>query len=413
MRVGRVLVGVIVIGGVMALTIAGLRPRPTPGVEVQVGTVKKAPISRVVTGAGRVQPATTVKISSSLSGDLVVLSVKMGDRVTKGQLLGRIDPRRFEANAKQANAAHNATKADIAVAQVEVGRLELEEKRVQGLVDKGLASKAEQERTKAELAAAVARTVALKDRSVQAAAAQDEAKEDLEKTNLRSPIDGTVIELSREVGERVRGSDFNEDVVMTLAALSSMEVKLEVGEHEVIHLKNGQPAQVRIDAIEGTAFKGSVVEIGQKAIIRNQGTEQETTSFRVTVGLDTKPPNVMSGMSADVRVTTDQRESTLVVPVQAVTVRPSKMIPELSGQVEGTAIANSQAEAFAKVVFVVDGEQKAHLRRVRTGIASDSDIEVLEGLKEGERIVEGPYRTLAKELTEGAKIEEMKTPHRG
>ena len=114
-----------------------------------------------------------------------------------------------------------------------------------------------------------------------------DAQTNLSKTTLASPIDGTVIELTREVGERVRGSDFSEDVVMTIAALSTMEVKIEVGEHEVVHLEAGQHAELTVDALEGQTFEGSVVEIAQKAPIKNPGTESEVTTFPVTVALDT------------------------------------------------------------------------------------------------------------------------------
>ncbi len=152
-----------------------------------------------------------------------------------------------------------------------------------------------------------------------------------------------------------------------------------------------------------------MTEVGKKAIVRNQGTEQETTTFPVTVALTARPPGVLPGMSAEVSVKAEHRDSTLVVPVQAVTVRPEKMLTDLNANVEQGAIkAPLKAEAFAKVVFVVDAEKKAHLRRVHTGISSDTEIEVVDGLKEGDQIVEGPYRTLAKELKDGDTVEESK-----
>jgi HlyD family secretion protein len=367
-------------------------------------------MTRTVTGAGKVQPATTVKISSSLSGDLVELNVKEGDQVTRGQVLGRLDRRRFEANVRQAQAAQNAAKSDVATAMVEVDRTSREYERVQGLALKGLSSQAEVESAQSALAGANARVTALKDRVNQQQAVLDEAQNNLQKTTLVSPIDGTVIECNREVGERVRGSDFNEDVVMSLAALASMEVKFEVGEHEVVHLAIGQKAEVKVDALDAQRFDGTVTEIAQKALIRAQGTEQETTSFPITVALTSRPPGVMPGMSAEVRITAEQRESAIIVPVQAVTVRPESSLAASAVQVEGKPMQpkGRAGEKFAKVVFVVGPDQKVSLRRVRTGIASDTDIEVLEGLAEGEKVVEGPYRTLAKDLKDGDTIEEKR-----
>jgi HlyD family secretion protein len=392
-----------------AVTVNGLREKPPPAVEVQLGSAKKAPIVRTVTGAGKVQSTTTVKISSTLSGDLVSLSVKEGDHVAKGQVLGQIDRRRYDAGLKQAVAAVNAAKADVLAAQVDVDRTAAEKARTQGLTDKGMAAKAELDKAAADHESAKAKLASLQDRAAQATAQLEQAQTDVSHTTLTSPIEGTVIERTREVGERVRGSDFSEDVVMTIAALNTMEVKIEVGEHEVVHLIEDQKAEVKVDALENQSFEGVVTEVGKKAIVRNQGTEQETTTFPVTVALTSRPPGVLPGMSAEVHVKAESRDSALVVPVQAVTVRPEKMLAETTADVEKTAIkAPLKGEQFAKVVFVIDADKKAHLRRVHTGISSETEMEILDGLKEGEQIVEGPYRTLAKELKEGDIVEESK-----
>lgn len=405
----KAVIAIVVVLGVAGIAFAGLREKPPPSVEVQLGLAKKGPITRTVTGAGKIQAATTVKISSNLSGDLIELNIKEGELVKKGQVLGKIDKRKFEASMKQAQAAFSAAKADVQAAQVDVDRTAAEVARVAVLVEKGMAAKAELERSTADRDSALARLGGVKDRATQAAARLDETQNDLSKTTLFSPIDGTVIELTREVGERVRGSDFSEDVVMTIAALATMEVKIEVGEHEVVHLKEGQKSEVKVDALEGQTFEGTVSEIAQKALIRNAGSEQETTNFPVTVALTARPPGVLPGMSAEVKVKAESRDSAVTVPVQAVTVRPEKMLGDLAPAVEGAAlVAPRSSEAFAKIVFVVDADKKAHLRRVRTGISSDTEVEIVEGLKEGDQIVEGPYRTLAKELKEGDHVEDVK-----
>lgn len=402
-------IAALIVAAVGAMTFSGLREKPPPATEVQLGRVKKGPIVRTVTGAGKVEAATTVKISSNLSGDLIALPVKVGDEVKKGQVLARLDRRRFEAAVKQSAAAYSAAKSEMATIQIDIDRLGREAGRVKGLVEKGLASKAEEDRADSELASAKARLAAQGDRAAQAAAALDEAQNNLGKTTLFSPIDGNVIEVTREVGERVRGSDFNEDIVMTLAALHAMEVKIEVGEHEVVPLKLGQKSEIKLDAFDGQTFDGEVVEIAQKALIKNPGTEQETTSFPVTVALIARPDGVLPGMSAEVRVTADQRESTLIIPVQAVTVRPERSLPDSAANIEGGKLsAPRKGEQFTKVVFVVDAEKRVHPRRVKTGISSDTDIEILEGLQEGDEIIEGPYRTLAKDLKDGDLVEAQK-----
>ncbi len=392
--------------GAAAITAGGLKDRPPPSLEVQMSKARKGTITRTITGAGKVQAATTVKISSSLSGDLVELAVKDGEPVTKGQVLGRIDPRLYQAAHKQALASLNASRADVQVAEVEVGRAQAELQRVEELAAKGLASAAEVDTARATKNTADARLAAAKQMLARNMAIVDQAQTDLTRTTLVSPIDGNVIELSREVGERVRGSDLSEDVVMTIAALSAMEVKFEVGEHEVVHLKPGQPAEITLDALEGQTYSGSVVEIAQKALIKNEGTEAEVTSFPITVALDTRPPNVLPGMSAEARISAETHNDVVLVPIQAVTVRSERTLPDYKAPIEGGALTAKRTESLAKVVFVVDGNNKAQIRRVQTGIASDTELEIVSGINEGDRVIEGPYRTLSKELNDGDIVRE-------
>ena len=407
MKWWKAVIAAVLVLGAVGITAGGLKERPPPTTEVQVAKAKKGTITRTITGAGKVQAATTVKISSNLSGDLTELLVKSGDTVKKGQVLGRIDRRRFEAATKQAQAAAAAARSEVQGAQVEVGRANAELARVEGLQGKGMASSSEVEKIRAERDAALAREGTARQRLAQAQAAYDESRDNLEKTTLLSPIDGNVIELSREVGERVRGSDFNEDVVMVIAALSAMEVKIEVGEHEVVHLKTGQTAEVSVDALEGQSFEGSVVEIAQNATIKNEGTEAEVTSFPVTVALAVRPQGVLPGMSGEVKIAAETRRDTVLVPIQAVTVRAEKSLPDYKAPVEGAALTAKKTESLAKVVFVVSADNKAQVRRVRTGIASDTELEILEGLQDGDRVVEGPYRTLSKELKDGDVVNEQ------
>ncbi|MFY1830595.1 efflux RND transporter periplasmic adaptor subunit [Myxococcus fulvus] len=392
--------------GAAAITAGGLKERPPPSQEVQIAKARKGTITRTITGAGKVQAATTVKISSSLSGDLVELLVKDGDAVKKGQVLARIDRRVYEAALKQAMASQNAARADAQVAEVEVSRTTQELGRVEGLVTKGLASGAELDIAKASKNTAEARLASSRQLLARNVAVVEQAQTDLSRTTMFSPIDGNVIELSREVGERVRGSELAEDVVMTIAALSAMEVKFEVGEHEVVHLKPGQPADVTLDALEGQTFAGSVVEIAQKALIKNEGTEAEVTSFPVTVALDMRPPGVLPGMSAEARISAETRSDVVLVPIQAVTVRAERTLPDYKEPIEGGALKARRTESLAKVVFVVDAANKAQVRRVQTGIASDTELEILSGLNDGDRVVEGPYRTLSKELNHGDNVQE-------
>jgi HlyD family secretion protein len=284
--------------------------------------------------------------------------------------------------------------------------------RVGGLVEKGMASAAELDRAKADHDGALARLASAKERKSQAVGALEESLNNLSKTTLVSPIDGNVIQMSREVGERVRGSDFSEDVVMTVAALSAMEVKIEVGEHDVVYLKEGQKAEVTVDALEGQTFNGTVTEIAQNALIKNPGTEAEVTSFPIKVTLDSRPPGTLPGMSGAVRIQAETHQDAVTVPIQAVTARSEKVLADGAPPAEtGTQqTATNRALSLAKVVFVIDADNHVHARRVRTGISSDTESEILEGLQAGERLVEGPFRTLAKEIKEGDRVREADKP---
>lgn len=398
----RVIIGVVLLAAVGGITAAGLKPHPPKPVEIQTTKASKDTITRTVTSAGKVTSATTVKISSNVSGDLIELHVKVGEKVQKGQVLGRIDPTRYRAQQKSAQAALSAAQADVSVLKVALAHDQAEGERIRGLHAKGMSSDAEIEQNRSQVSADEAKLAASEQRASQARAQLDEATDYLTKTTLFAPIDGEVIELDRQLGERVRGSDLSEDVVMVLATLSQMEVRVEVGEHEVVYLHAGDRADVELDAIEDKKFPGQVIEIGQNAIIRNAGTEAEVTSFPIRVALDARPPGALPGMSATVHVATETHKDTVVLPMQCVTVRPEKMLAKGPGPTETSLkVADAPPKSeLAKVVFVLhDG--KAQLRRVKTGLSSETQIEITDGLAEGDEVVSGPYRTLAKELKDG------------
>ncbi len=397
---------VLLVAGLVALS---LRPRTDPPLEVQVVEVRQGPITRRVTGAGKLQAATQVKLSSNLSGDLLDLTVREGDRVQKGQYLGRIDSRRYVAQVNREEAARATASAEVSLAEVQAARSQAELARVKRLVQTGSASAAEMEKAKADADADVARLAAARDRVAQAAAALADARHLLSYTTLTSPIDGVVTSRQKQVGERVRGSDFNEDVIVIIATLSNMEMKAEVGEHEVVHLREGQTAEVEVDAFPDKKWPAQVVEIAKNATIKNPGTEAEVTTFPVRLALTAPLPGGLPGMSGQATVSTETHDDALVVPLQAVTARTEKDLkgdggpsgepdpapPDRPGQ--------RRREAMQKLVFAVE-KGVARARPVETGLASETEIEILSGVKKGELVVEGPYKTLSRELRDGRAV---------
>jgi HlyD family secretion protein len=249
-------------------------------------------------------------------------------------------------------------------------------------------------------------------------------------------MDGTILELNHKVGERIRGSDFSEDVVLLMGGLADMEIKAEVGEHEVVGIHVGNEATIEIDAIPDKQFKGHVVAVGKNAQIKNPGTDAEVTTFFVRVGLDVPPEGALPGMSSAVSISTATHDNVVMVPIQAVTSREAKKKEQKAAPREGeikvadtTTTASTTAGSATvasngkddpptkaatgkpkpvKVVFVVDKDGVAQMREVQTGIASRTDVEILTGVNEGETVVDGPYRTLARELQEGQKVKPQK-----
>ena len=240
----RIIAAVFVLA-VVGILIASLMPKKDPPVTVQTSTVRKGPITRKVSAAGKLQAATQVKLSSNLSGDLLDLPVREGDTIKKGQYIGRIDSRRYEAQLHQREAMEQSARSELSMEEVNLARLDADVKRVERLVKADSASTAELEKIVAERDGAAARVQAAKDRIKNASASLSEARFLLSFTTLTAPIDGILTSRLKQVGERVRGSDFNEDPIVILATLSSMEVKVEVGEHEVVHLHEGHPARSR------------------------------------------------------------------------------------------------------------------------------------------------------------------------
>ena len=418
MTIGRWIFAVLILGAVGAATWQGLKPKPPPSAEVTTAASKKGNITRTVTAAGHLQAVLTVKVSSNISGDLLALNVKEGDRVKKGQLLGQIDKQIYEAQQYQLRAGVAAARSTAQQSEVNIIQLQSELGRVQKLVAQGLVSPAEQEKAESALKVEKERLTGAKQQIAQSVGSLQQASYNASRATLVAPMNGTILELSHKVGERIRGSDFSEDVVLLMGGLTDMEVKAEVGEHEVVAIHEGDTAMIDIDALPDRQFKGRVTAVAKNAQIKNPGTDAEVTTFFVRVALLDPPEGALPGMSGAVSISTATHENAVTVPIQAVTSREPKKKEAEKGQAregslraEGAEAKPAEAQTMAatgkpkpvKVVFVIkDG--KAEMREVTTGLASRTDIEILSGLKEGETIVDGPYRTLARELQDGAAV---------
>jgi HlyD family secretion protein len=421
MTKGRWILALIILLGVGFATAQGLRPHPPPPVEVSTATVKKQDLTRTVNAAGHVQARETVKVSSNVTGDLLSLSVQEGEHVKAGQVLAQIDKRLYLTAVTQYRGAVASSEAQVAQAEANIAQDQKNLAREKQLVGEGLASKSDLEKMETQLKLDEAARAQQKQLVAQNQGLLESALFNLSCSTLKAPIEGTILELYHKVGERIRGSDLSEDVVILMGGLADMEVKAEVGEHEVVGIRVGNEAMIDIDAIPDRQFKGHVVAIGKNAQIKNPGTDAEVTTFFVRVGLDAPPDGGLPGMSAAVSVATATHTNVVTVPIQAVTSRDPKKKEEkkedkpagenlaarAGGEQDGgadDAPAASGKPKPVKVVFVVGKDGAAEMRVVHTGIASRTDVEILDGLAEGETIVDGPYRTLARELKEGQAV---------
>ncbi|HTY08202.1 MAG TPA: efflux RND transporter periplasmic adaptor subunit, partial [Candidatus Edwardsbacteria bacterium] len=295
----------------IAAIVAGNVVRGSKSAAVQTAKVRQGQIVSTVSAPGNVKAETEVQISAYVMGKITRLPVKEGDRVRTGQVLVQIDPANYAAQVKQA-------KASLDLAQASLAQSSLVYKRNKELFDKGLLSQEafDQVNTDYQLNQA---------RLTQAEAVLDQARDNLDKTTITSPINGTVVSLNVEVGEVVVTGTMNNagSVIMTVSDMSQMEVDAQVDESDVRDIKVGQPAEITVDAIPNKTFKGSVSEVGSAAItsVTASSSTNASVNYTVKIRFDDKSPDLKSGMSANVEITTASKKDILLIPIQSVVMR--------------------------------------------------------------------------------------------
>ena len=379
-------------------------------VNVQTEKVEKRTITQVVSATGKINPVYQVMISAEATGEIVYLGVKEGDVVRKGQLLVRIKPDIYEAQRNNSAARLEQSKANLSSTKAQLDKVESDYKRVQGLFQKKLASDSELETSKATYLQTLGSYESQKSFVVQSEAALKESNETLNKTYVYAPMNGTISKLSVELAQRVLGSNFSPGTeILTVADLSQMEARVDVDENDVVLVSVGDEAKVKVDAFGDKEFKGKVTQIGNSAVSKGLGTQDEVVNFEVRVLIDDPGKQLRPGMSCDADVKTETKANVLAVPIQSVTARMDKpMMKEAEG--EGNDMAaqevkpkNGKANKAKEVVFITK-DNKAKMVEVKTGISDDTYIEIQSGLNGGEAVVSGPYRAISKELEEGSKI---------
>jgi HlyD family secretion protein len=358
--------------------------------EVRLFTIEKKDLVESIPANGKVRPVIEVSITPDVSGEIVELNCREGDNVSKGDVLVKIRQDVYISMVERAEAVLNAARSDYLQQKAQFKQAEINFKRNKILYEENVISAAEYETSQLNFEIAKEQLTAAQYGVSSGRAALKEATENLTKTVICAPMDGTVSMIAVKIGERVVGtSQMAGTEIMRIADLSDMEVVVDVNENDILKLNPGNSATIDIDACPGQLFEGIVTQIANSATNLYSNFEQVTT-FEVRIGIkcDTtagvKSPSMLPfrpGMSARVTIVTGQRADIVTVPIEAVFIRNS-----------------------VECVWKVDERNTVHATPVMSGIQDFSSIEIISGLEPGNRIVAGPYAAVSKELEEGMKV---------
>lgn len=392
--------------------------KPKTRVQTESSTIQS--IYARVSESGIVQPTIEVPVAPDVSGEVVHLAIIEGMRVKEGDLLVTIRPDDYKARLEQADASLNQakanylqTKANLSQAKANVLQDSVALLRSQGLFTEKVVSKVDLENaelrfnvSKSQYEAAVYNQQSAFYQVRSAEASRKQARQNLDRTNIYAAMDGTITQLNIELGERVVGtSQMAGTVILKIADLSSMEVVVEINENDIINVSLGDSAKIEVDAYPNKMFFGNVTEIAYSAIQANMAATDQVTNFEVKVKIDPvsyrealgeayvqskEESPFRPGMTSLVEIYTSQEEDALVIPIQAVTLRPKEDASESEDQEE--------------VVFVHSGNRVTKVP-IESGISDNQFIHVISGLESNQQVVIGPYSTLTRELKDGMEVE--------
>jgi HlyD family secretion protein len=399
------------------------REKPIP---VTTETAIRKTIVQTVSATGKIQPEVEVKISPEVAGEIIELPVDDGLRVKKGDLLVKIKPDSYKALLEQQEAAISAAKAINLQQKATMMKTEHDLKRAEDLFDKKLIS--EQEYNAAQAAYDVAKNTY--ESSVheieRAEASSSQARDQLSKTTIYSPLDGTITILNSKLGERlVATGQFAGTEVMRVADLTHMQAIVDVNENDVVNVKLGDKASVKIDAYGDRKFRGVVQQIANTGKTTGAGTQEEVTNFEVKIRIDDHDVALRPALSCTADIETNMVKDAMAVPMQAVTIRTgdTNLSPEeiekkkqkAGGLDKGDnnaqfvneraekAAQKEEHEKLAKVVFLKKGNT-AQMMKVTTGISDDTYTEIKSGIHAGDEVISGSYSAISRKLKEGAKV---------
>jgi HlyD family secretion protein len=384
-------------------------------------------ITQVVSATGKVQPEVEVKIAPEVSGEVVQLGFREGARVKKGDLLLSIKPDSYQAQVEQQEANLAAARAVATQSKAQLLKTQEDLKRNEDLFAKKLISDSDITAARTASEVAQANLVNAEAQIRRTEGSLNQARDQLTKTVIYSPIDGKISSLSTEVGERVAGTgSYGGAEVMRVADLANMEVRVNINENDIVNVKVGDKAKIAIDAFPDRKFEGVVKEIGSAARVTGMNTQDEVTNFLVKIKILNEEIALRPGMSANADIETKTVENVIAVPIQSVTVRSKeggktldqmgtdreKKAKEMKGEGAATAVNEKQQkqadksdrENLNRVVFLRMGE-KVKMVKVETGVQDTTHIEIKSGLKAGDEVVSGSFGVITRTLKDDMAVQ--------
>ncbi|MFN2456948.1 MAG: efflux RND transporter periplasmic adaptor subunit [Chitinophagaceae bacterium] len=434
----------IALGALIVLLIAGklLAGRSETGLKVAVEKASKRTIIETVNASGKIYPEVEVKVSPDISGEIIELNVEEGDSVKKGQILARIYADIYASQRDEALARVNQSHAGAAntTAGTEALRAQLNQAkqtyyRNKSLYDEKVVSKAELEQYETQYRAAQANyNAAIQNiRSAQAGVQSARtglqmANKNLGRTTIVAPMNGIVSMLNVKEGERVVGTaQMAGTEMMRVADMSALEVRVDVGENDIVKVTIGDSADVEVDAYNNRKFRGVVTKIASSTTRTTTGalTANDVTNYQVHIRLDpasyqdlmdpSKPKKFpfRPGMNASADIKTTRKDNVVAVPITSVAARvkgsdqnmdEKKKEQKKQIEEEQENIEDVIGDEMEEVVFVLKNDDKVEKRVVTTGIQDINYIEVVTGLKTSEEVVSAPYNAISKTLRTGTKV---------
>ncbi|MFM2266554.1 MAG: Macrolide export protein MacA [Bacteroidota bacterium] len=417
--VGSAILLVVVLVTLSKLNMLGSKEN---SIEVEVAKANEITIIETVSATGKIQPEIEVKISSEVSGEIISLPIKEGQVVKKGDLLVKINPDLYTSGYNRTVAGLSQTKAGLSQADAAYNEAKANFDRNKTLFDKGIISKSDWDKAVSAFESAKANKQSAYFNVKSASATVNEAKDNLGRTTIYAPADGTISMLNVELGERVLGTQqMTGTELLRVANLNNMEVEVDVNENDIVKISVGDSANVEVDAYLKKQFKGVVTSISNSA--STTLTADQVTNFKVkvrivkssyadlVVGKPASYSPFRPGMTATVDIITKRKENVIGVPISAVVIKtdttPVKKIVVEDESTDQTI--KSKSDKKMECVFVKKGS-KAVIKVIKTGIQDDTNIEVISGLSKGDELIIGPYTTVSKDLNSGDKISVTKSP---